>query len=629
MPDPEKHYSWQWDLTSSPEALWPLVSDTDRFNRDCGFPPVVAVPPAEIKGEAVPGARRLRAHHLGLVIEWDERPFEWIIHHSFGVERLFHRGPFSRILARCDLVPRNPSGTRLTYQIWFTPANPLGHIALGVGGAHWQFRRPFDRVFHRYDQLAQTGEQKPTPEYQRRLTPGGRRRLEAIRDALLRGAGQPVNLVDSLSRFVANADDLETQRIRAYKLADRWQTDRRQTLQACLHATRAGLLDFRWDVICPHCRGAKATAATLGQLRAEAHCDTCLIDFTAEFDRSVELTFTPNPAVRRVPRVEYCIGGPQITPHIAIQQTLQPDETAEFPLDLPAGRYRLRSPAMERPWMFAITPGTESSASLRLENRQEPGREIVLAPGARLAVHNPAATAQRAVIEHLAWSDQATMASEVTALQLFRDLFARELLRPDTQLSVGSMTVVFTDLKGSTQLYRDIGDALAFSRVLTHFDLLKSAVDKEGGAIVKTMGDAVMAIFPRPAPALRAMFDTQRKLALSQSTTPWTRPPIGQALPEPLTLKVGLHHGPCIVINQNERLDYFGTTVNVAARLCALSTGHDLLLSEAVRHDPEVETLLSDPVARYRSSPEQARLRGMADEVFEVHRLQRTPPPGT
>jgi len=211
----------------------------------------------------------------------------------------------------------------------------------------------------------------------------------------------------------------------------------------------------------------------------------------------------------------------------------------------------------------------------------------------------------------------------VTSLQLFRDLFAREVLRPDGRISVNSLTIVFTDLKGSTQLYRDIGDAPAFSQVLTHFDLLKHAIATEGGAIVKTMGDAVMAVFPRPAPALRALFVAQRQLALAKSVAPWSGPPGTAALAKPLSLKAAVHHGPCIAITQNDRLDYFGTTVNVAARLCGISTGADLLVSETVRNDVEVSALLAEQPAHVRTEVEHTRLRGIEGEIFEVYRIRR------
>ena len=109
------------------------------------------------------------------------------------------------------------------------------------------------------------------------------------------------------------------------------------------------------------------------------------------------------------------------------------------------------------------------------------------------------------MLERTAWSDEAATAAEVTALQTFRDLFAAEALRPGEPISVGSLAVVFTDLRGSTRYYRDVGDAPAFGSVLQHLDLLREAVAAEGGAVVKSMGDAIMAVFARPLPAVRAM----------------------------------------------------------------------------------------------------------------------------
>jgi class 3 adenylate cyclase len=623
MAAPEKHHRWTWELTASPEALWPLVSDTERFNRDCGYPAVQVVPPGEIVGPLNPGTRRLRTRHLGLLIEWDERPFEWVTGRRFGVERIFQRGPFSVIRALCELTPRQPSGTTLVYQVWFTTANALGRLALRFGAAAWQFRIPFDRVFKRYDRLAQSGATQAVLTARARLSPGGSTRLASLKSALIGQGKQPVDLVGRLAGYIATTDDLSAQRIRAYALADQWKTDRRATLKLCLHATRVGLLDFQWDVLCPHCRGAKAVSSSLYGLNPESYCDTCQIDFVASFDQSIELTFTPNAAVRRVRRAEYCIGGPQVTPHIVVQETIPPGAAASIQFPLEPGRFRARTATDPRPRFFRIEPGAAVALKMVLGSAPEPAEEMALAPGADLTLVNNTTGAQLVILEHLAWSDQATTAAEVTSLQLFRDLFSREVLRPGGQVSVSSLTVLFTDLKGSTQLYLEIGDAPAFGRVLTHFDILKVAVEAEGGAIVKTMGDAIMAVFPRPAPALRAMHVAQRQLALARSAIPWNGPPGSAPLPSPLILKTGLHHGPCIAINQNDRLDYFGTTVNIAARLCSLSTGRDLVLSESVRSDAEVASYLSAQEASLQTSAERARLRGMGDETFPVWRVKR------
>jgi class 3 adenylate cyclase len=161
-------------------------------------------------------------------------------------------------------------------------------------------------------------------------------------------------------------------------------------------------------------------------------------------------------------------------------------------------------------------------------------------------------------------------------------------------------------------MYREIGDATAFGRVMNHFDVLKQAIAEEDGALVKTIGDAVMAVFRQPAAAVRAMLRAQQQLGF---------PPDGML---PLTLKAGLHTGPCIAVTLNDRLDYFGSTVNLAARLEAQSTGGDVVISAAVYSDPGVRDLLSDSDASLVATRFEIPLKGFAEERFELWRIART-----
>ena len=197
------------------------------------------------------------------------------------------------------------------------------------------------------------------------------------------------------------------------------------------------------------------------------------------------------------------------------------------------------------------------------------------------------------ILERIAWSDQAATAAEVTALQVFRDLFSTEALRPGEQISVGTLTVLFTDLRHSTRLYREIGDATAFGRVMNHFDVLKKFIADHDGAIVKTIGDAVMAVFRCPANALDRNAGCTGSVGESR----------GRIMP--LQLKAGLHSGPCIAVTLNDRLDYFGSTVNMAARLEGLSSGSDVIISRAVFEDAKVSELLESEM--YEATPFEMR----------------------
>jgi class 3 adenylate cyclase len=210
-------------------------------------------------------------------------------------------------------------------------------------------------------------------------------------------------------------------------------------------------------------------------------------------------------------------------------------------------------------------------------------------------------------LERTAWSDQASTAADVTALQVFRDLFASEVVRPGEEISIGSVTLLFTDLRDSTRLYRKIGDAPAFGRVREHFEILEKAIASEGGGIVKTMGDSVMATFRHPIAALRAVWNAQTQIAEYGEPMLW--------------LKVGLHKGPCIVVNLNDRLDYFGSTVNIAARLPGLSQGGELIFTEEVHNDPEIQEFLSKAASPESLNRFTANVKGF-DEPFTMWRIK-------
>jgi len=368
------------------------------------------------------------------------------------------------------------------------------------------------------------------------------------------------------------------------------------------------LLDLQWELLCPLCRGAGETGKSLSEISSQVHCETCRIDFTVNFDRFVEITFRPNALLRQIELVDFCMGSPQKTPHIVAQQLLPANSARELSLPLEPGRYRLRALELSGGQDVAVSADGLQSAAVKLAETGWPDHELKLAPTSTLKMENATAAEQLLILERLAWSDQSATAAEVTALQMFRDLFATEALRPGEQISVGTLSVLFTDLRNSTQLYREIGDASAFGRVLNHFDVLKKIIAEEDGALVKTIGDAVMAVFRQPVRALKAMLKAQELLA---------KPPDGVA---PLTLKAGIHTGPCIAVTLNDRLDYFGSTVNMAARLEGLSNGNDVVISRSLYDDPEVRSLIA--ASGLQATSFEIPLKGFQEEQFELWRIK-------
>ena len=605
------HKRWEFDLKSSPERLWPFIADTNRFNRDTGVPEV-EIDAAE---KSLRNARRkLRLSVYGMPIEWEEQPFEWVKPARFGIERIYSKGPMARLRVLAELTPNAGGGTHLNYQVWSTPRNLPGAFAIAVQLSLIVARR-FREAILKYDAAAFDGASNEASEPDTSRSLFDRARLASLRDKLLADLEQaemPAEkraIGDRLADFIEHADDLAARRIRPYKLADDWNEPRRDVLEVCLHATRVGLLDFQWDLLCPLCRGPQESPQSLQDIHTDVHCDSCKIDFRVNFDRYVELTFRPNPAVRRVDIQSFCVGSPELTPHIVAQQLLPAGAKRVLDLPLEPGSYRLRAMELAGSQDVVASADGATSAQINLSTNGWTNDTLRLAERVSLDLRNETNAEQLLMLERMAWNDQATTAAEVTALQMFRDLFASEALRPGEQISVGTLTVLFTDLRDSTKLYREIGDATAFGRVMNHFDVVRKAIIEHDGAIVKTIGDAVMAVFRCAADGLIAMLEAQRMLA---------QPADGSL---PLQLKAGLHTGPCIAVTLNDRLDYFGSTVNMAARLEGLSSGNDVIISRPVFEDAQVRELLDSK--QLAATEFDMALKGFENERFALWRVSK------
>lgn len=595
----EYHYTWTWDLNSSPEALWPFVSDTNRFNRDTGLPPM------ELLGISK-GAKLVKFKVPVFRVEWEEEPFEWTYPYRFGILRRYRTGPLKEMRVDCRLERLAHSGTRIIYDTYVKAANILGDIAIPLAIGIYSAKR-FEQVFKLYDRIAGHGGSVFTVARGRKLSMAGHSKFRALSEGL-KNQGVDNVILDNLYDFLHRADDLSIQRMRPYALADGWSLNRRSVLEAFLRATRIGMLDMYWDLLCPECRGVAEDFARLGEMNAKVHCNTCQIDFTANFDHNVEVIFRPNPGVREVDAaVEFCVGSPQRQPHIFFSLIVPPREELPFSTMLNEGRYTLRASQTHGSQILLAKNNGPEKIDFRagVGGWQSGVTEMGLMPAIRLI--NDTDQAQTFELERTTWSDQAATAADVTTLQVFRDLFSTEVLRLGEEISVGSTTLMFTDLRNSTKLYREIGDAPAFGRVREHFEILEKVVAAEGGSIVKTMGDAIMAAFRHPVSAVRAIWTVQKQLA--------------ERGDPPLSLKVGIHHGPCIVVNLNDRLDYFGSTVNITARLPNFSMGGEIIISEPIRNDQEVIDFLEKNAPLNSLTRFQGELRGF-DRSMDLWRIK-------
>ncbi len=604
----ERHYCFRWELKSPREKLWPHVADTNRFNRDTGLRPMIT----DEVDSTDPTVRLMHLNRWGLCIRWREYPFDWVAPEKFGVVRRYDNGPLESLRMQATLEPTPENGTVLHYNLWIVPRNFIGWLLsplqIGIFA-----KNQFGKAFRGYDELAaidSTEIEQPLVS-QRDHVAGSRRRIEAIAQRLSEYPGLESAMVRPIIDLLKFGDDFSLSRMRPYALAKLWNIPRKNILELFLQATREGLLDFSWEILCPLCRGAKSTVASLRDLNGAAHCESCNIEFDANLDQAVELVFTPNPAIRIIETHEFCVGGPQVTPHIVAQQTLQPAANLQWHLSLKPGRYRLRTVQGKSSCYLIAKIDDAPTRSIPITNEGFDPADTTIDSDSQLTISNGSDSPQLVLLEKLAWMDDAVTAAEVTSRQTFRDLFSSEVIGYGERISVGKITIAFTDLKGSTSLYEKIGDAPAFGVVMEHFEILKKHVARNDGAIVKTMGDAIMAVFTQPTNALKALLAAQKELTQSKNS-------------QPLVLKAGIHTGHCIAINQDARLDYFGTAVNLAARLECLSCGQDLVVSKAFLDEPTVISFLEKNANNLKTTAENALIKGLDSGPVAIVKIRQS-----
>jgi class 3 adenylate cyclase len=584
--------SWVWHIDRPASDIWSVLGDTARVNE------ASKLPRQQIEETPQPDGSVLyiaRAQKGPVKLEWREKPVNWVTDQWFEHCRYFTKGPLGHLCATLALTPEG-KGCHVDYKVEASAANWFGRLILATGFFP-SVERSYSKLVKEAAEFAGGARETPfefeapavSPEVQGRAD-----RLVSAIEATPNGHGLARRLAD----LVLKAQEVDLWHIRPLALARQWKNEPLPAIEACLQSVKSGLLELRWDVLCPRCRVAKAWSGSLDRLPETAHCPSCNIDYDSDFSKNVEAGFRPAPALRKLESGEYCLFGPMSTPHIKAQIQVDAGKSRSIAATLPPGPYRLRT----------LEAGPEHDIEFVGGDFPE-----VIVGDDSVTVGSPAQKGQIAlinrsshdrvfIIEDRSWVRDCLTADRVTALQAFRDLFSGDVLRPGDEVSIGQVTLMFTDLKGSTALYEKIGDAAAYHLVRDHFAFLAEQVRVHSGAIIKTIGDAVMAAFANPVDAVKAALAIQDRVAHFNA---------GHEGQMDIAIKLGLHKGPCIAVTLNERLDYFGGTVNMAARLQGRSEGGDIIVSDALLAEPEVKALLAGKALR----EERATFKGFDQPV--------------
>jgi class 3 adenylate cyclase len=450
-------------------------------------------------------------------------------------------------------------------------------------------------------------------------------------------------VISKLESHIRQASDEALFRINPITFASERNIPENEAIDLFLYATKLGLFSMDWLLLCPPCSCVVESFRNLHGVHNHYHCGVCQVGYDTSLDDLVAIAFTVAPDIRDIifhhPETlspedyifTYCgtLDGrlPDGTPFMKVKRTvtkpaahLPPHQTTILEVDVGQGTLLGASAEGRAAILYAIE-GEPASEPQRIDVRfgdkvsthehgtARPGRITVAVDnttGERgtfvLALLPPGVVVGKAPVTFVPY----LTGKRLLTTQAFRDLFRSEIIRATEGLSVKDIALLFTDLKGSTALYERIGDLNAFALVQQHFDRLQAVTIRHHGAIIKTIGDAVMAAFMQPGDAVNAALEMREAIADFNRSQP----------DRALILKIGLHKGAAIAVTLNDRLDYFGQTVNIAARVQNLADADEIYVSGDVFESDGVGRAL----APYAVEESTAQLRGIREgvQVFRI-----------
>ncbi len=336
---------------------------------------------------------------------------------------------------------------------------------------------------------------------------------------------------EKIEKWINNADDIELFRINLKLLSKQLDYDFYDLITFFIKTVNEGIFTLSWEYHCPHCNAAPGFTHNFSNIKSEDFCQMCNMSFRNTLDKNIEVTFTINPAIYKIP-----------------------DQVSDNYMN-------------------------EMMSAAKKHTYEIP--------------------------------DEFLTGLEIMNNHLFYEYFGDQVLSVEESLQIQRITILFTDIKGSTSLYNKYGDVKSYNAVREHFKILFSKVINNHGTVVKTIGDSIMASFIKPVDAIKAALEAQKDFIKSDFGD------IGK-----LDIKMGIHTGGVIVVNLNDRIDYFGNTVNVAARIESLSEGGAIWFSKIIYDDPDAMKYLKQHKNEFESKVyrKKAKMKGL-EEYHELYNI--------
>ena len=471
-------------------------------------------------------------------------------------------------------------------------------------------------------------------------------------------------VIAKLEHLIHVHDDYALFRVNPIQFATEKGITEPEAIDLFLYSARLGLFEMEWHLVCATCGNVVDSFRNMLKLHSTYVCNQCAIENTATLDDYIQVSFTISSAIREISfhhpellsaedllykyklsrGVHSWLEGwnheDLIRSVTELLDYLEPGEKrhVEFSVKLGLVIFTDLTDRITSGFPISLEAASDSQAiairiadgQFHIKDREAPPGRLDFGYAAFSFNHmsnispGPVMFEIENCMEHRACLWMANYAGEpprngitfdpflsgkrLLTTQTFRKLFRSETVSVDEGIAVKDITFLFTDLKGSTALYDRIGDPKAYFLVRQHFDTLGNVIQRYEGATVKTIGDAVMATFMTPLDAVRAALEMLHDIEA-----------FNQNISDKLVLKIGIHSGHSIVVTLNDRLDYFGQTVNIASRVQELADAGDIYMSEDVYSFPGVQ----EAITHSTISPEQVIVKGISEKI-QVYKVSRS-----
>jgi len=451
--------------------------------------------------------------------------------------------------------------------------------------------------------------------------------------------------LDTLYEILINSTDWDLFRINPIRFALENNLNEQKIIDIFVHASKIGLFEFEWSMLCPKCGGVTSSHHAIDEIESEkTHCVFCDVDIETDLSEYVEVSFNLAESIKKLEihphenlenymkfvRSKNRVAPKEFDDYINNEAFIsfnvaEPDESIKIEFEAKFNSiYRLICVETNSLSRFTVDESTNENPQIIDIDMHKHGfseADVEIAQGKtilHITNHSPYKVGYmffspepNKIMSFLSKQpirfDNYLNGKILLNNQNFRDLFKMNNLPDDLNLKVSDMTILFTDLKQSTELYDKIGDIEAYSLVQKHFDLLFEKTKENSGAIVKTIGDAVMSAFSNPLDGIKAATSMMKEIKK-----------MNEGISHDIQIKVGLNSGTALAVMANEQIDYFGQTVNKAARVQGLADESEIWITDPILTFHEVKEFLD--IAGYKTKRFKANLKGISKPIT-VHKL--------